>query len=89
MLTGGGALIRHMPEMAEYILEKPVKVGYPQAFGGMTTAMQHPKFSTVLGLLQESDKFSEAVARDEKSEDESDMFDRLGKSIKNVFKEIF
>jgi len=89
VLTGGGALIRHMPEMAEYILEKPVKVGYPQAFGGMTSAMQHPKFSTVLGLLQESDKFSEALARDEKTEDESDMFDRLGKSIKNVFKEIF
>src|SRR5690606_20900945 len=54
VLTGGGALIRNLPELAEYILEKPVKLGYPMAFGGMTTAMQHPKFSTVLGLLQES-----------------------------------
>jgi cell division protein FtsA len=89
VLTGGGALIRNLPEMAEYILEKPVKLGYPQAFGGMTSAMQHPKFSTVLGLLQESNKFSEAMTRDEKKEDESDMFDKLGKSLKNVFKEIF
>ena len=89
VLTGGGALIRHLPEMAEYILEKPVKVGYPIAFGGMTSAMQHPKFSTVLGLLQESTKVSEAMTRDEKREDESDMFDKLGKSLKNVFKEIF
>lgn len=89
VLTGGGALIRNLPEMAEYILEKPVKVGYPQAFGGMTSAMQHPKFSTVLGLLQESNKFSEAMTRDEKREDESDMFDKLGRSLKNVFKEIF
>ena len=89
VLTGGGSLMRNLPEMAEYILEKPVKVGYPQAFGGMTSAMQHPKFSTVLGLLQESSKFSEAMTRDEKRQDESDMFDKLGKSLKNVFKEIF
>lgn len=89
VLTGGGALIRNLTDMAEFILEKPAKVGYPQAFGGMTTAMQHPKFSTVLGLLQESHYVSQAHTRDEKIEDESDMFDKLGKSLKNVFKEIF
>jgi len=89
VLTGGGALIKNLPELAEYILEKPVKLGYPSAFGGMTTAMQHPKFSTVLGLLQESQHASQARSRDEKVEDESDMFDKLGKSLKNVFKEIF
>lgn len=89
VLTGGGALIRNLSELAEYHLEKPVKLGYPQAFGGMTTAMQHPKFSTVLGLLQESNHISQAVTRDEKTEDETDMFDKLGRSIKNVFREIF
>ena len=89
VLTGGGALIKNLPELAEYFLEKPVKLGYPTAFGGMTTAMQHPKFSTVLGLLQESQHVSAAVTRNEKVEDEIDMFDKLGKSLKNVWKEIF
>jgi cell division protein FtsA len=89
VLTGGGALIKHLPELAEFYLEKPVKMGYPAAFGGMTTAMQHPKFSTVLGLLQESHHISQALAREEKVEVETDMFDKLGKSLKNVFKEIF
>ncbi|MCM2349623.1 MAG: cell division protein FtsA [Bacteriovoracaceae bacterium] len=89
VLTGGGALIKNLPELAEYILEKPVKLGYPSAFGGMTTAMQHPKFSTVLGLLQESQHASQAVTREEKVQDEVDMFDKLGKSLKNVWKEIF
>jgi cell division protein FtsA len=89
VLTGGGALVKNLAELAEYYLEKPVKLGYPSAFGGMTTAMQHPKFSTVLGLLQESQHVSEAVTRDEKIQDESDMFDKLGKSLKNVWKEIF
>lgn len=89
VLTGGGALIRHLPELAEYFLEKPVKLGYPNAFGGMTSAMQHPKFSTVLGLLQETQAVSTAVTHEEKVQDESDMFDKLSKSFKNVFKEIF
>jgi cell division protein FtsA len=89
VLTGGGALIKHLPELAEYILEKPVKLGYPATFGGMTTAMQHPKFSTVLGLLQESHHEISVKSRDEKIEDELDMFDKLSKSLKNVFKEIF
>lgn len=89
VLTGGGALIRNLSELAEYYLEKPVKIGYPVAFGGMTTAMQHPKFSTVLGLLQESRHESEAATREEKRNDDSDMFDKLGKTFKNVFKEIF
>lgn len=89
VLTGGGALIRNLPELAEYILEKPVKLGYPVAFGGMTTAMQHPRFSTVLGLLQESQHASQAVTRQDKLEEETDMFDKLGKSLKNVWKEIF
>ena len=89
VLTGGGALIKNLPELAEYCLEKPVKMGYPTTFGGMTSAMQHPKFSTVLGLLQETTHASHAVSRDEKVQDEIDMFDKLGRSIKNVFREIF
>lgn len=54
VLTGGGALIRDLVELSEYILEKPVKIGYPLPFGGMTTVMQNPKFSTVLGLILEA-----------------------------------
>ncbi|HLT23052.1 MAG TPA: cell division protein FtsA [Bacteriovoracaceae bacterium] len=92
VITGGGALVKNLAELAEYILEKPVKIGFPQAFGGMTSAMQHPKFSTVLGLLQESHHVSRATAREEEKleeEVEIDMFDKIGRSFKNIFKEIF
>lgn len=92
VITGGGALVKNLAELAEYIVEKPTKIGFPQAFGGMTSAMQHPKFSTVLGLLQESDHVSRATAREEQKyeeEAEIDMFDKIGRSLKNVFKEIF
>lgn len=56
ILTGGGALIKGMPELGEYILMRSCKIGYPLPFGGMTNIMQNPKFSTVLGLLIEASR---------------------------------
>lgn len=62
VLTGGGALIKGMPELGEYILMRSCKVGYPIPFGGMTNIMQNPKFSTVLGLLIEAGKRKPYIA---------------------------
>lgn len=56
VLTGGGALIKGMPELGEYILMRSCKIGFPIPFGGMTNIMQNPKYSTVLGLLLEAAK---------------------------------
>ncbi len=88
VLTGGGALIKGLPELGEYVLERPVKLGFPKPFGGMTTIMQNPKFSTVLGLLLESD--SSEITKDSSMHfHASDIIARFGKSLKSVFKEIF
>jgi cell division protein FtsA len=93
VLTGGGALIKGLPELAEYILEKPVKIGYPIPFGGMTNVMQNPAFSTVLGLmLEQADKLQlpEAHEKNIKSSySNNDIISKLGESLKSVFKEIF
>ena len=62
VLTGGGAMIKGMPELGEYILMRSCKIGYPIPFGGMTNIMQNPKFSTVLGLLIEASKRRPYVA---------------------------
>lgn len=91
VLTGGGALIKGMPELGEYILERSTKVGYPIPFGGMTNIMQNPKFSTVLGLLIEASKRNELVPLKSRSSigNQSDIISRLSDSLKSVFKEIF
>ncbi len=94
VLTGGGALIKGISELAEYILERSTKLGYPVPFGGMTNIMQNPKFSTVLGLLLEN-KDSDGVdikhskQQNEQNGHERDLISRLGDSLKTVFKEIF
>ncbi len=90
VLTGGGALIKGMPELGEYILMKPTKVGYPQPFGGMTNLMQNPKYSTVLGLLLESSKLRvHSPVQTEITSGSVDLIGRLSDSLKSVLKEIF
>lgn len=96
IITGGGALIKDLPELGEYILEKPTKIGYPRPFGGMTTVMQDPKFATVLGLLLEANKENlhpvaskKKVSKNSESNFEGDLLGRFSDSLKNVFKEIF
>lgn len=94
VITGGGSLIKGLQTLGEYSLEKPCKIGYPTPFGGMTSVMQNPKFSTVLGLMLESTKNLELNINKKKKDKntnkvESDAFGRFSKSLKNVFKEIF
>ncbi len=97
VITGGGALIRDLAELGEYLMDKPTKVGYPRAFGGMTTVMQDPKFATVLGLLIESATENMATLAPNKktSKNMSENYEggallgRFSDSLKNAFKEIF
>ncbi|MCK5072144.1 MAG: cell division protein FtsA [Bacteriovoracaceae bacterium] len=90
ILTGGGALIKGIAELGEYILERPVKIGYPSPFGGMTNIMQNPKYSTVLGLLLEAQKENTIHGKYKDSETHhADLVVRLSESLKSVFKEIF
>lgn len=89
VLTGGGALIKGLAELGEYIIEKPTKIGYPAPFGGMTNIMQNPKYSTVLGLLLEGGKFKNVEKDINPKMREADLMGRLGDSLRSVFKEIF
>jgi cell division protein FtsA len=90
VLTGGGALIKGLPELAEFMLDRPAKLGYPQALGGMTSVMQAPKYATVLGLLMEARLAVKYIQPQEKtSSHSSDRLGKWGSTFKNAFKEIF
>src|SRR5690606_2848188 len=91
VLTGGGALIKGLQELGEYVIERPTKIGYPAPFGGMTNLMQNPKFSTVLGLMLEShERNAQSYSRKQAPvENQSDLIGRLSDSLRSVFKEIF
>jgi len=80
ILTGGGALIQSLPELADYILEVPTKIGYPIPFGGMTNIMQNPQYSTVLGLLLEASKDMRLELRPEKERSNKKKREKIEKS---------
>ncbi|ATH06445.1 cell division protein FtsA [Halobacteriovorax marinus] len=90
VLTGGGALIKGVAELGEYIIERPTKIGYPAPFGGMTNIMQNPKFSTVLGLLIESNRKDKVHSvENDSNNNQMDLIGKFSDSLKSVFKEIF
>jgi cell division protein FtsA len=50
VLTGGASLLPGMVDLAEQILEMPVRSGIPLGIHGLTDELGHPAYSTVVGL---------------------------------------
>ncbi len=54
VLTGGSAMMPGMSELAEDIFLKPARVGIPAYDGQLADVVKSPRYSTVLGLLEEA-----------------------------------
>lgn len=52
VLTGGGALLHGMGEIAEQVFDAPVRIGYPERdrFGGLVEDIQSPAWTAAAGL---------------------------------------
>ncbi len=52
VLTGGGALLNGMVEIAEQVFDAPVRLGYPERdrFGGLVEDVQSPAWAAAAGL---------------------------------------
>jgi cell division protein FtsA len=62
VLTGGGALMPGLIEMAEQIMDMPVKLGIPGGFDGLTDMADSPIHSTGIGLIQYGVRHGDEVA---------------------------
>lgn len=51
VITGGGARMPQIVELAKDILGLPAQVGFPINLGGMMNKVDDPSFSTVIGLV--------------------------------------
>jgi cell division protein FtsA len=51
VLTGGGAHLRGLPELAEKIFNLPVRLAQPRGLAGMTDEVSQPENSTAVGLI--------------------------------------
>jgi cell division protein FtsA len=57
-LTGGGSLVRGLPEIAEQVFDAPTRVGYLETsfFGGLIEEVSGPQWATACGLALGSTK---------------------------------
>ena len=74
VLTGGAAKMTGVTELAERVLQMPVRVGSPQNISGMTEILNNPIYSTGVGLL--------LTGYQHKREDRSDF---ISSNIKSLF----
>jgi len=51
VLTGGGAELRGLVEMGDFVFDVPVRRGLPQKVGGLTDVVSSAAFATCVGLL--------------------------------------
>ena len=51
VLTGGGARLRGLPEVAERIFSLPVRVATPRGLAEMSEQVSQPEYSTAIGLV--------------------------------------
>lgn len=54
VLTGGGAMLPGLPDLAARIFKTPVRIGIPQGVKGNDSILNNPKYATSVGLLQYS-----------------------------------
>ena len=51
VLTGGGAMLDGMPEIAEQIFDLPIRARRPTGVGGLADHVSSPTFATAVGLV--------------------------------------
>jgi len=86
VLTGGGAILEGMPEIAEQIFDLPVRRGLPAGVGGLADHVGNPEFATAVGLalyaqrnhIGETSRMAGAGA-----------FGRVAGRLRGLFKEFF
>ncbi len=66
VLTGGVALLPGIRELAEKLLDLPVRIGVPYHFGGLGDVVKNPIYATASGLLLHGRKHGGQAPAEEK-----------------------
>lgn len=66
-MTGGGSLVRGLPEIAEQVFDAPTRVGFLEtsSFGGLVDEIQGPHWATACGLALSSMRFQMRAGSDD------------------------
>ena len=79
ILTGGGSLLRGLPELTEELLDLPVRLGLPEGF--TDARLRDPEYATVVGLVTYGQKRRKT---DEFHEQSGSAFKRMMSRIRGL-----
>ena len=85
VLTGGGAQLEGMSEIAEQIFDLPIRRGVPVGVGGLADHVSNPAFATAVGLVLYAARHRGPAA----STSGGGALTRVMGRLKTVFKEFF
>lgn len=87
VLTGGGALLEGVDELAEEVTGLPVKIGRPDGLGGLMEAADSPVYSTAVGLVLYG--LAHQHQMDVFRGDDSKIFQKIVHRMKQWFEDFF
>jgi cell division protein FtsA len=87
VLTGGGAILDGMPEIAEQIFDLPIRRGCPVGVGGLADHVNSPTFATGVGLVLYGSR--NAVGDLGRAPVGAGAFVRAAGRLRGLFKEFF
>jgi cell division protein FtsA len=87
VITGGSSILEGMPEVAEKILDLPVRRGGPSNVGGLVDIVNNPMYSTAVGLILYALK--EQGNRNLRQFADTNLFNRAVHQMKGWVKEFF
>jgi cell division protein FtsA len=82
VLTGGGAELEGIVEVAESIFEGPVRRGIPTGVGGLVDVVSRPEWATATGLLLYGHRYKPSRRR-------GAGISRITTSVAKVFRDFF
>src|SRR3954464_8940947 len=85
VLTGGGAILDGMPEIAEQIFDLPIRRGCPGGVGGLADHVNSPVFATPVGLVL----YGYRNRVPEPARVGAGAFGRMAGRLRGIFKEFF
>ncbi|MDQ3171563.1 MAG: cell division protein FtsA, partial [Acidobacteriota bacterium] len=85
VLTGGGAMLEGMAEIAEQIFDLPVRRGCPAGVGGLADHVNSPAFATAVGLTM----YGNSYGAGEPARAGAGALGRMAGRLRTLFKEFF
>jgi cell division protein FtsA len=85
VLTGGTALTQGIAELAVDLLEKPVRVGYPEGISGLADVVDSPEYATGVGLLLYGGRRQHVIEENEDALSVKVMFSKVKQWFQDLF----